>query len=129
LASYEPQSSLSEREPSVGGTEATTAVEGTSGGSRSESELKISRGTYWGVLFIALCCLIVGLLLWSSKAQAQNPIQPQPHPSCHCKKAKWNHGAYTYRVVWKASDGTRIYAKCRVNPRNGKTTCWVVRIG
>jgi hypothetical protein len=39
----------------------------------------ISRGTYFGVVFIALCCLIVGLLMWASRADAQTLISPAPH--------------------------------------------------
>ena len=79
------------------------------------------------VLFAAAVA-VVAVLWLAVQARAGNPVHPVAHPSCHCK-ARWDHGAYTYPVVWTATDGTKIYGKCRVNPRNGITSCWIVRIG
>jgi hypothetical protein len=74
---------------------------------------------------LAIVALAVGATLARDAAAVLHPVA---HPSCHCK-ARWDHGAYVYREIWIASDGTRIYAKCRVNPRNGSTSCRIVRIG
>jgi hypothetical protein len=72
--------------------------------------------------------LLLALVSLVLAAPAVAAPRPEAHPSCHCK-ARWDHGAYVYREVWRAEDGTLIYAKCRVNPRNGNTWCWIVRIG
>jgi hypothetical protein len=60
----------------------------------------------------------------------QSPIQPQPHPSCkrahhHCQ-VKWDHRPYTYTTRSPTSDGGTVIARCRVNPRTGVTSCWII---
>lgn len=73
---------------------------------------------------LAIITLAVGATL---ARDASAVLHPVAHPSCHCK-ARWDHGAYTYRITWWATDGTSIFAKCRVNPRTGVTGCWIVRV-
>ena len=73
------------------------------------------------VIFTALAAVA---LLYVSSAKAITPIRPEAHPSCHCK-AKWDHRPYVYHRIWIASDGTKIYATCVVNPRTGVTLCSV----
>jgi hypothetical protein len=68
----------------------------------------------------ALIAVLVALVLAAPAVAAPRPETPSGKPGRIVRHAYW------YRTVWTASDGTKIYASCRVAR---VTRCWITRIG